>query len=636
VPPRREQAFNAEFLARFLPYLVLSIVLSESLARGRTNTWVSEQYHMVKFWTYTRAVASIFSGRPRKFEVTPKGPGHVPFWTYAPQVALMPATVAAVVWATLAHRFGWVSYTVPGWSSLAFLSNGAWAALNFAVAAVVVRLSLKARQQRADHRFRDRFPVTVQEVGDDDGGRGAAEVALVDDLNPLGMAFRSARPFEAGAELAATLPLSTGTVRVRGRVLHSRARAATAAPALGDTGSAPLFRTGVSFADVPLNVRDRIELHCMQHSVPLEQSQYSIEMLSNPLRGPLRKLREARAVARIPVSLPARVTLGRGGRSHAAVLEELGERGVRVVMHVSAPPGTRIRYQVPGTAIRGRGRVVHAHALETPAGVRFAMGVRHVGSKSPKVNEENHEMNVIRTMRRASVVALAALTAALVPTATEAQLSAVVHGGTEVDTEGFQIFVLGAGLTRAGLGLSPSVSVVGYHLRDSRLDAPTVTRNAVAPMVGLRQQWQTGAVSAHAGYLFSDGEGTGVLPGSPAGGGDGVLTAVQANYWSPAATSAQAIASYNWNANYIWTNLRGSQGLGRIGGPPTIALGAEVQFQGQLEQEAGYRAVQAGVLGEIHVAPQVRLIGVVGGKTDNVEMHPEVFPYFKLEFVAFP
>jgi hypothetical protein len=245
-------------------------------------------------------------------------------------------------------------------------------------------------------------------------------------------------------------------------------------------------------------------------------------------------------------------------------------------------------------------------------------------------------MNAIRTMRRASVVAFAALTAALVPAATEAQLSTVVHGGTEVDTEGFQIFVLGAGLTRAGLGLSPSVSVVGYHLRDSRPDAPTITQNAVAPMVGLRQQWQTGAVAVHAGYLFTDGEGAGVLPGSPAGGGDGVLTSAQLNYWSPGATTAQAIASYNWNSNYVWTNLRGSQGLGALGGPAAIAVGAEVQFQGQLEQEIGYRAVQAGVLGEVQVAPQVRLIGVVGGKTDNVELHPEVFPYFKLEFVAFP
>jgi hypothetical protein len=216
----------------------------------------------------------------------------------------------------------------------------------------------------------------MRELGED-GGRGAAEVALVDDLNPLGMAFRSTRPFHEGVEVVATLRLSTGTVPVRGRVLHSRARGATAAPALGGTGSAPLYRTGVVFEDAPLNVRDRIELHCMQHSVPLEQSQYSIEMLSNPFRAPLRMFRDARTTSRTPVSLPARVTLGRGGRSHAAVLEEVGERGARVVMHVSAAPGTRIRYQVPGTAIRGRGRVVHARVLETPAGVRFAMGVRH-------------------------------------------------------------------------------------------------------------------------------------------------------------------------------------------------------------------------------------------------------------------
>ena len=89
-------AMNSAFLARFLPFLFLSFLLSEAWARGRSNTWMSERFHMVKFWTYTRAVMSIFSRKEQKFKVTPKGPGHVPFKTYAPQVTVMALSALAV------------------------------------------------------------------------------------------------------------------------------------------------------------------------------------------------------------------------------------------------------------------------------------------------------------------------------------------------------------------------------------------------------------------------------------------------------------------------------------------------------------------------------------------------------------
>ena len=49
-----------------------------------------------------------------------------------------------------------------------------------------------------------------------------------------------------------------------------------------------------------------------------------------------------------------------------------------------------------------------------------------------------------------------------------------------------------------------------------------------------------------------------------------------------------------------------------------------------------YQAVQAGGVAEYQVSPAVRLIGVVGGKADNRDDAPSVFPYFKLEFVALP
>jgi hypothetical protein len=369
------------FLQHFIPFLLLSFLLSESLGRGRTNTWVSERFHMVKFWTYTRAVFSFFSSKPQKFNVTPKGPGHVPFKTYAPQMVLMVATVAAVVWATVASGAGWVAYPGYGWGSLSFISNGFWAAINFALAFSVVRHSLKVRQQRSDHRFRDRFPVSVRVVRD--GGRvKRAHVALAQDLNPGGMSFRATAPLPEGTDLRLTLPLSTATVNVKATVLHC--------DPVRQKGRPDAWRVGALFQDVPVNVRDLIELHCTQHAVPMEQSLYGfagagLGLIGRSFAWVLNSRRERRQT----VNLPARVTIGvrRPGekrrREQVALLEEVSAGGARLLTDQPLAPGTPLEYVVPGTDIRGRGRVVFARALETPMGTSFALGVRRLPDALP-------------------------------------------------------------------------------------------------------------------------------------------------------------------------------------------------------------------------------------------------------------
>jgi cellulose synthase (UDP-forming) len=370
------KAMNGVFLQHFIPFLLLSFLLSEVIARGRSNTWVSERFHMVKFWTYTRAVFSFFSNKPQKFNVTPKGAGHVPFKTYAPQFVLMVATVVAFVWATVASAAGWVAYPGYGWGSLSFISNGFWAAINFSLAFSVVRHSLRVRQQRSDHRFRDRFPVSVRVVRD--GGRvKRAHVALAQDLNPGGMSFRATAPLAEGTDLRLTLPLSTATVNVKATVLHC--------DVVKQKGRPDAWRIGVLFQDVPVNVRDLIELHCTQHAVPMEQSLYGfagagLGLIGRSFAWVLNSRRERRQT----VNLPARVTIGvrRPGekrrREQVALLEEVSAGGARLLTDQPLAPGTPLEYVVPGTEIRGRGRVVFARALETPMGTSFALGIKRV------------------------------------------------------------------------------------------------------------------------------------------------------------------------------------------------------------------------------------------------------------------
>jgi cellulose synthase (UDP-forming) len=387
------KALNADFLEHFIPFLLLSFLLSEAIGRGRSNTWVAERFHMVKFWTYTRAVFSVFSRKPQKFNVTPKGPGHVPFRIYAPQTVLMAATVLAMVWATVASGVGWIAYPGYGWASLSFISNGFWATINFALAFSVVRMSRRIRQQRADHRFRDRFPVGVRVVRE--GGRVTrSQVALAQDLNPTGMSFRFTRELEPGTELRLTLQLSTSTVNVKARVLHcdeadeKRRRRSGAAVAA--------YRIGALFQDIPMNVRDQIELHCTQHSVPLEQSLYRFAgagagLLERPVNWVLNTRRDRRK----PVNLPARITIAarRPGekrrREQVALLEEVSAGGARLVTDAPLAPGTSLEFSVPGTEIRGRGRVVFARALETPLGVSFTIGVARQAGPQPARGPRN-------------------------------------------------------------------------------------------------------------------------------------------------------------------------------------------------------------------------------------------------------
>ncbi|HEX8674097.1 MAG TPA: glycosyltransferase [Longimicrobium sp.] len=624
------KAVDREFLLRFLPFLLLSFILSDLVSRGTANTWMSERYQMAKFWTYTRAVASVLWPRPLRFTVTPKGPGHVPFRTYAPQVVLMVTTLVALAWATMAHRNGWVQYGVDGWASTAFRVNLLWASLNFILAASVIGLSLRVRQQRGDHRFRDQFPITLRTPAGANG-KPRSWIALTEDLNPTGIAFRMPERLPAGSELRMKLPLTTGSVTVRGKVVHE--------VKLEGPGPA-MYRIGVAFDGVPLRVRDAIELHCIQHAVPLERAQYTGP---RPLLARTAEwTRNARRERREQVRLPARVWLRSApgapeepGR-RMALLAEISASGARLVMDEPVPEGTLVRFVVPGTRIRGVGRAVFSQATETPIGVRFAIGVRRSGGAPPRQKPvPERKMAIPYVLKKAVSLLCIPLAAAAAAVPASAQLQAVVYGGAEMDTQDLALFLLGASVHTTGLGPGVGVGVMGYNLTYPVVGNTTESVNAVQPQVELRYGFTTGSVQANVGYLFIQGKD--VTPiGAPGGAEDGLVTALQGNYWgSEGGSSADLIVSYNWGGEYFWTRGRGMQQIAPFRERGGISLGAELVAQGTAADDT-YRAFQAGPVLEVALSPAFRLIGVAGAKTDNRVDAPSVFPYFKLEFVAIP
>jgi cellulose synthase (UDP-forming) len=378
------QVSDRDFLIRFIPFLTLSVFTFEMLSRGTGYLWIGERYNMAKFWTYVRAVSGFFASGRLKFNVTPKGAGRVPFSTYAPQVVLIALTIGSMAWAGLASQLGWIVYQPPRWASAALPLNLAWATWNLVLAAHVVRISRQLRQQREEHRFADRFPIRAQ-VLRRGGRRRRGRVGLAVDLSASGMRFRSAEEFPEDSRLRLTLPLATGHHEVVGRVLH-----VAEPPRQGPR----IFTYGIAFEEVPLNVRDAIELHCTQHAVPIWQQEH--RMAADLFARTQTWFRNSRGDRRRRVRLPAIVSIEkgvqgvRGAPERLALLDDFSRSGARLVLDEPVPPGTRIRFTVPGTSLRGHGRVAFSRAMETPVGVRFAVGVRRV-TRHPTVTIPSRE-----------------------------------------------------------------------------------------------------------------------------------------------------------------------------------------------------------------------------------------------------
>ena len=351
------------FLMRLVPYIVLAILAFELLSRGTGYLLLSERFTMVRVWTYMLAALAIFTRKPLKFNVTPKGHGSVPVSAYLPQLVLLVLSILAPIWATVAFHQGWVNYGSLGWSSAAFWVNGLWVLWNCSFAYWVVKHSLAMQQQRDDHRFAEQLPIQVRVEAEGDLVRIPAITA---DLNPAGVGFRATQRLEPGTRVAIALPLSPEPVETVGEVRHVAAH---------DTHLGRVFMHGVSFIDLPIESRDAIELYCTQHSMPVWRMRYrqSIDIVTLASQ----TMRNLRGQRRRLAGLPAEVHVGDGGSdARMLILEDLSAGGARLVGDAPIAPGTSIRFDVPGAAVARRGIVRHVQALQTPVAVLFSMGVQ--------------------------------------------------------------------------------------------------------------------------------------------------------------------------------------------------------------------------------------------------------------------
>jgi cellulose synthase (UDP-forming) len=357
-------ADDGEFLLRLVPYMVLTLLSFEMLSRGTGWVMLSERYGMTRFFTYILALAGFFRTKPVPFVVTPKGTADVPFRTYAPQLFVAVACVAALLWAPIAAKNGWVTYA-NGFRSAAVWVNGAWLLWNLYFAVFVVHQSIKSRQQRLDFRFVDRRPVEVLVLG----SPPTRLAATTQDLNAFGLAFRAAQPLVPGTRVRIPLCFAGKEHSADGEVVRSRE---------SFTSYGSVYEHGVRFVDLPLETRDALELHCAHETVPSWHARYRLNM---PLVAQaIERLGNLRGTRRRSVQLPAivRVCEPNGGKCELGLgmLEEMSGSGARLILENPIEPGSRVTYDVPGTGITGTGTVVFNRLFESPATVRFAVGVR--------------------------------------------------------------------------------------------------------------------------------------------------------------------------------------------------------------------------------------------------------------------
>ncbi len=361
-------ASNGEFLARLIPFMVLRITAFELLARGTGYLLIAERYNMTRFWTYICAISGFFARKPLRFNVTPKGPGDVPFETYAPQLYLVVLSVFAVLWCVAARSFGWIDYGDGGSVvSAVIIVNGIWLAWNLYFAAYVVQHSIRSKQMRSDHRFAQRIPTRIRPLLGGDVPEGGAP-ATTEDINSSGLSFRSTHRFPKDSLLEIPLQLSAGRITTFAIVTHVTEM---------KTRHGVIYQHGAIFQEMPMDTRDAIELHSAHHAIPQARQKFrqSMPLVQNAVERFINARVSRRHTVGLPVLIgtpaaPGRVDLGMG------LLEDESDGGARFILDSPIAPGTEVLWDVPGTTISGKGEVVFSRSVESSLRPSFVIGVK--------------------------------------------------------------------------------------------------------------------------------------------------------------------------------------------------------------------------------------------------------------------
>ena len=261
-------ALDAEFLAHFIPYYLLTFWVFEEVARGYGRTLLTEQYTMMRFAVFITATFGFFL-RKLRFVVTPKSMGEADATRQSlwPQYLVLGLNAVAIpVGLTLFWKGG-------GLPLGALVGNLIWASLTLGIAAFGIRFALRtSSSRRREYRFPLPIPLKVHST------KGLL-LGLATDISPLGCRIVGAPVSGArgGDELRGELLLPSGPLPVRilvRTVLVGREKATP--QALGCE-----FRWGLS------DERNQLEMFLFGSDL-----QWRLNGLEDRVRTPLERLRD--------------------------------------------------------------------------------------------------------------------------------------------------------------------------------------------------------------------------------------------------------------------------------------------------------------------------------------------------------
>lgn len=227
-----------------------------------------------------------------------------------------------------------------------------------------------------------------------------------------------------------------------------------------------------------------------------------------------------------------------------------------------------------------------------------------------------------RTSRRlVGPLALVALLALGIRPAVGQELGMVVSGETAGDDVSL-IFSQLSAVWGTSPGLRPVASLGGYWL-----DTPGDNTWSFGPAVGLRYQTSTGMLQGKVGYSWKDDDAGIPIFG---GGESGVSTSLHAEYWGTGTFGAQALGSYNWGSDYLWTRGRLTARVAEPAGG-SLLLGGEYSWQGEREEGPGYDARMYGPTA-VWIGPSGFIMGLAGG-WKNTHSPDDSTWYLRVDFV---
>ncbi len=138
------KGYGADFAIHFIPAFVMNRLtfLSASWGIPAGEVWRSEQYAIALFPLFIQAVWSVFTGRPIKFQVTPKQrQAGIYLRLVWPQLLVFCLTIASILWALVWLIIGELQN--PNWAQpLAFALNLAWSIYNLSLLWAIIRAAV--------------------------------------------------------------------------------------------------------------------------------------------------------------------------------------------------------------------------------------------------------------------------------------------------------------------------------------------------------------------------------------------------------------------------------------------------------------------------------------------------------------